>query len=158
MIEEEIYNENLGEERPAEEYPAEVPDAPTLDEIGAAVEDAIYNTVPDLLYDAVSKIDTFNSDNFFDRLNDSLATLAEAVTPEPEAVLQESDPEESPDVWRETVLQLITEIRADVAPHPLLTTKFEDYTVTEGLLLFAFLWSIVIFCVRMLQGAFSWMN
>jgi len=44
------------------------------------------------------------------------------------------------------------------AEHPMLTTPFEDYTVTEGLLLLLFLSVVVAACVKMLKGGFSWLR
>lgn len=53
----------------------------------------------------------------------------------------------------------VTEIRTNVEPHPLLETPFEEYTVTEGLLLVALLWFVVLNpCIKMLKGGFSWLN
>lgn len=54
-------------------------------------------------------------------------------------------------------LWLLSEIRQDVALRPLMTTKFVDYTVTEGLLLLILLWLVVRACARMLRGGFSWL-
>jgi len=54
-------------------------------------------------------------------------------------------------------VQLLTEIRAAVEVHPLLTTDFADYTVTEGLLLALLLCLIGSWCIKMLKGGFSWL-
>lgn len=57
------------------------------------------------------------------------------------------------------IRQTLTEIKESVEPHPLMDTPFEDYTVTEGLLLVAVLWFIVVSpCIKMLKGGFSWLN
>lgn len=52
-----------------------------------------------------------------------------------------------------------TEIVAEVVePERLfLTTSFEDYTVTEGLLLLLLLLAVVMICVKMLRGGFYWL-
>ena len=42
--------------------------------------------------------------------------------------------------------------------HPALTTLFEDYTVTEALLLFLLLFVFISACARMLRGGFSWLR
>lgn len=42
--------------------------------------------------------------------------------------------------------------------HPALTTPFEDYTVTEGLLLLLFLSVFVMACVKLLKGGFAWLR
>lgn len=41
--------------------------------------------------------------------------------------------------------------------HPALETPFEEYTVTEGLLLLLLLLVVVSWCVRMIKGGFSWL-
>lgn len=38
-----------------------------------------------------------------------------------------------------------------------LTTPFEEYTVTEGLLLMLLLLAVVMICVKLLKGGFSWL-
>jgi len=44
------------------------------------------------------------------------------------------------------------------AEHPMLTTPFEEYTVTEGLLLLLFLSVVVAACVKLLKGGFAWLR
>lgn len=57
------------------------------------------------------------------------------------------------------IRETLTEIKSSVEPHPLLDTPFEEYTVTEGLLLVAVLWFVVLTpCIKMLKGGFSWLN
>lgn len=46
----------------------------------------------------------------------------------------------------------------EVADHPLMTTPFEDYTVTEGLLLLLLLSVFLAACVKLLKGGFSWLR
>lgn len=41
--------------------------------------------------------------------------------------------------------------------HPLLTTPFQDYTVTEGLLLLVLLCFFIKVCMDMVRRAFSWL-
>jgi len=41
--------------------------------------------------------------------------------------------------------------------HPLLTTPFQDYTVTEGLLLLVLLCFFIKACMNMVRRAFSWL-
>lgn len=48
-------------------------------------------------------------------------------------------------------------LRDEFEAHDFLTTRFEDYTVMEGLLLSILLCLIVGCCVKMLKGAFSWL-
>ena len=42
--------------------------------------------------------------------------------------------------------------------HPPLTTSFQDYTVTEGLLLLILLAAFAAACVRILKGGFQWLR
>lgn len=42
--------------------------------------------------------------------------------------------------------------------HPALTTSFQDYAVTEGLLLLILLAAFAAACVRILKGGFSWLR
>lgn len=42
--------------------------------------------------------------------------------------------------------------------HPALTTSFQDYTVTEGLLLIILLAAFAAACIRILKGGFSWLR
>lgn len=41
---------------------------------------------------------------------------------------------------------------------PLMTTSFQDYTVTEGLLLLLLLSAFVAACAKMLKEGFSWLR
>lgn len=49
------------------------------------------------------------------------------------------------------------EIIEQTVNHPLLTTSFQDYTVTEGLLLLLLLCFFVKACMTMVRRAFSWL-
>lgn len=51
-----------------------------------------------------------------------------------------------------------TETVALTVDHPALTTSFEDYTVSEALLLLLLLFAFVSACARMLRGGFSWLR
>lgn len=97
----------------------------------------------------------------------------EVTTPIPEesepAPLPEetADPEATPEsdagaeeVTVEELMQRIAEMEQAqaAAERPLLTTRFEDYTVTEGLLLLLLLSVFVSACVRMLKGGFAWLR
>lgn len=52
-----------------------------------------------------------------------------------------------------------TEILAEVVEveRPFLTTSFEEYSVTEGLLLMILLLAVVMICVKMVKGGFFWL-
>lgn len=45
-----------------------------------------------------------------------------------------------------------------VADHPMMETPFEDYTVTEGLLLLLLLSVFVSACAKLLKGGFAWLR
>ena len=47
---------------------------------------------------------------------------------------------------------------AAAVDHPALTTPFEDYTVSEALLLLLLLFAFVSACARMLRGGLSWLR
>lgn len=53
--------------------------------------------------------------------------------------------------------QTVGEIR-QALDRPLMTTSFQDYTVTEGLLLLLLLSAFVAACARMLKEGFSWLR
>lgn len=53
--------------------------------------------------------------------------------------------------------QTVDEIRQEL-DHPLMTTSFQEYTVTEGLLLLLLLSAFVAACARMLREGFSWLR
>lgn len=91
---------------------------------------------------------------------------------EPAEGAGEGEPEEPSlaDQWYTASLadsrigDVITEIREvkymlrdEFAAHDLLSTKFEDYTVTEGLLLSILLCLVINRCIKMLKGAFAWL-
>lgn len=42
--------------------------------------------------------------------------------------------------------------------HPALTTSFQDYTVTEGLLLLILLAAFAAACIKILKGGFQWLH
>ena len=52
--------------------------------------------------------------------------------------------------------QLNTVVRT--VDHPVLTTPFEEYTVSEALMLLLLLCAFVSACARMLRGGFSWLR
>lgn len=58
-------------------------------------------------------------------------------------------------------LALLSDQLIEIQQHlarPALTTPFEDYTVSEALLLLLLLCAFVSACVRMLKGGFSWLR
>ena len=57
----------------------------------------------------------------------------------------------------DSIQQAVDVVRQTV-DHPLMTTSFQDYTVTEGLLLLLLLSAFVAACARMLKEGFSWLR
>ena len=57
----------------------------------------------------------------------------------------------------DTVLKRL-EILQGVEDHPMLTTPFDDYTVTEGLLLLLLLSVFLSVCAKLLKGGFAWLR
>lgn len=55
-------------------------------------------------------------------------------------------------------LEIIQQTIQRTVDHPALTTPFEDYTVTEALLLLLSLSVFVAACVKMLKGGFAWLR
>lgn len=60
-------------------------------------------------------------------------------------------------VGMDTALKRLETIQKAV-DHPLMTTPFDDYTVTEGLLLLLLLSVFVAACVKLLKGGFAWLR
>ncbi len=56
-----------------------------------------------------------------------------------------------------TVVGDTVEIIEQTVNHPLLTTPFQDYTVTEGLLLLLLLCVFIKACMTMVRRAFAWL-
>lgn len=54
-------------------------------------------------------------------------------------------------------LQTSLEAIQESVDHSFLTTPFEDYTTTEGLLLVFLILLFLCFCAKLLRGAFSWL-
>lgn len=42
-------------------------------------------------------------------------------------------------------------------PRYFMTTPFEDYTVTEGLLLLLLLLAVILLCIKIVKGGFFWL-
>ena len=60
-------------------------------------------------------------------------------------------------IGMDTVLKRL-EILQGVEDHPMLTTPFDDYTVTEGLLLLLLLSVFLSVCAKLLKGGFAWLR
>lgn len=60
-------------------------------------------------------------------------------------------------IGMETVLKRLETLQG-VADHPMMETPFEDYTVTEGLLLLLLLSVFLSVCAKLLKGGFVWLR
>lgn len=102
-----------------------------------------------------------SGDKSVEPTDEDLREQAEAVALEEQALLMEQArmEEEAEELgqWRSMVLTELTTIRQDLVDHPLMTTHFSDYTVTEGLLLLLVLGGLLHMCIRMIKGGFSWL-
>lgn len=56
-----------------------------------------------------------------------------------------------------TTIEMLLDDISDATNHPALTTNFEDYTVTEGLLLLLLVCVVAKWSVDMLRRGFSWL-
>lgn len=93
-------------------------------------------------------------------VEDLLEHLTAAAEEEPveEVPAEEETPPEPLEVaGTEETLQILQEIRQELAAHSLLTTPFTEYTVTEGLLLFLLLAVFLSWCGKLLRSGFSWL-
>lgn len=84
---------------------------------------------------------------------EDLSEVPEA--PASEALFNNGEPIQV--IGMDTALKRLETIQQTV-DHPALTTSFEDYTVTEALLLLLFLSAFVAACVKMLKGGFAWLR
>lgn len=60
-------------------------------------------------------------------------------------------------IGMDTVLKRLETLQG-VADHPMMETPFDDYTVTEGLLLLLLLSVFLSVCVKLLKGGFAWLR
>lgn len=63
------------------------------------------------------------------------------------------DQEEAAELISDTI-ETVADVSQD---HPFLTTSFEEYSVTEGLLLMLLILAVVMICVKMIKGGFYWL-
>ena len=101
--------------------------------------------------EAVTSAEVISVDELLDRL---LTEDMSEETPEP---IDTPPPEPVEVVGMDEVLEHLETIQEDVTPHPFLSTSFEDYTVTEGLLLLLLLLAFLSFCIKLLKEGFSWL-
>lgn len=103
-------------------------------------------------------------DELIDRLVQSASTEAEEAPPVeeteepvPTEALPEPDPDPLEVVGMDKLLTYAETIQQTL-DHPALTTSFQDYTVTEGLLLLILLAAFAAACVKILKGGFQWLR
>ena len=103
-------------------------------------------------------VEVVSVDELVDRLTAGLeAEAPEETEPAPAEVSQE--PAEPAVVQVEGMDQLLDHMEVMEAEmvNPALETPFEDYTVSEGLLLLLLVLLLLSWCVRMIKGGFSWL-
>lgn len=103
-------------------------------------------------------VEVVSVDELVDRLTAGLeAEAPEETEPAPAELSQE--PAEPAVVQVEGMDQLLKhmEVIEGELVHPALETPFEDYTVSEGLLLLLLVLLLLSWCVRMIKGGFSWL-
>lgn len=99
-------------------------------------------------------VDVVSVDELLDRLTSETETAEEDPAPVEEELPVDTGPMEI--AGMDQVLQHLETMEATMA-HPALETPFEEYTVTEGLLLLLLVLVIVSWCVKMIKGGFSWL-
>lgn len=94
------------------------------------------------------------SDDYYTILEDGSTGSDDSVESElePDSFSESGDSLDS-----ETATAPVYEITVIQDPRPFLTTDFEDYSVTEGLLLLLLLFAFISVLVRVVRRAFSWL-
>lgn len=87
------------------------------------------------------------------------AGAADSDTPQEPTLAEQYFTQMMLDTTNQEILTEVRKIETQLTEsvHPALTTNFEDYTVTESLLLLLFLCVFGSFIVRMVKGAFHWL-
>lgn len=86
-----------------------------------------------------------------------LAEEQEAAAKEEAVPEEETEPEPLEVAGTDETIRLLETIQTQLTPHPFLTTPFEEYTVTEGLLLLLILAAFAGCCIKLLRRGFSWL-
>ena len=86
-----------------------------------------------------------------------LAEEQEAAAEEEAVPEEETKPEPLEVAGTDETIRLLETIQTQLTPHPFLTTPFEEYTVTEGLLLLLVLAAFAGCCIKLLRRGFSWL-
>lgn len=153
---------------PEESAPAEEPGAdeaaPSEQEAGESIPVEVISV------DELLERLTFSSESAEPEEGEEISEPDEAADGEP--IPEEPEPEEAlPSILEVTgegggplVVQNMEgaaqslEALQETALHPALTTPFEDYTVTEALLLLILPAAFVSACAKLLRGAFTWLR
>lgn len=108
-------------------------------------------------------VEVVSVDELVDRLTQETETGTEETAPEEDpAAAEEELPSEPVDIGpmeiagMDQVLRHLETLDTTMV-HPALDTPFEEYTVTEGLLLLLLVLIVVSWCVKMIKGGFSWL-
>lgn len=104
--------------------------------------------------ESIQPVDVVTVDELLDRLTSETETAEEDPAAAEEELPVDTGPMEI--AGMDQVLQHLETMEATMV-HPALETPFEDYTVTEGLLLLLLVLVIVSWCVKMIKGGFSWL-
>ena len=83
-----------------------------------------------------------------------LAEEQEAAAEEEAVPEEETEPEPLEVAGTDETIRLLETIQTQLTPHPFLTTPFEEYTVTEGLLLLLVLAAFAGCCIKLLRRGF----
>lgn len=86
-----------------------------------------------------------------------LAEEQEAAAEEEAVPEEETEPEPLEVAGTDETIRLLETIQTQLTPYPFLTTPFEEYTVTEGLLLLLVLAAFAGCCIKLLRRGFSWL-
>ena len=123
---------------------------------------------PEPTPDPAAPVEVVTVEDLLDRLTGESQGDGETLPQEEEDTPLPGDSGEAPPVEEalegpievvgmDTVLKRLETLQG-VADHPMLTTPFDDYTVTEGLLLLLLLSVLLSACAKLLKGGFAWLR
>lgn len=148
---------------PSEPAPAELPPA----ESAAPIEVPVETSAP-AAPEPTASVEVISVDELLGRLlEEDGETPAETEAPEETELPSATGIDDGSTGGFSSPLEVIgmTEaltrlktIEVQTRSHPMLTTSFQDYTVTEGLLLLLLLAAFAAACVKMLKGGFAWLR
>ncbi len=135
---------------------------PELENVTQAEEPADPQPGDDVLQpEPAAPVEVVTVEDLLNRLTgadqDEMEEPPQAEEESPAEVLENPAGEPVQAVGMDTALKYLETIQQTI-DHPALTTPFEDYTVTEALLLLLFLAAFIAACLKMLKGGFSWLR